>query len=778
MISGDLQSAFITAQTSIALSQFTLDLVAAESEKAIYAKLAESLPAMLPADRASVTLLTEEATEFEIFALHGESGVLPLGKFIPFDNTLAGMAITQSTTLCHNITQSETRVDGKELYQQGLRSIINAPLKLANKHVGTINLASNTPHAYDENSARLLTLVTTLVATYLERQQLLVQAQMGAQQYKLYSQQLEVLHQIAARLSTASSEQDTFEVIADSVHKVISAQRISYLRANDNSSFYQVNTIYCDGTIVMPNVLDITKSPLKDVIQNGEAILFDNIAASTMCEHQRLAKQGVHTAWSVPVKIDGKIAGILNIATRDVVTNGKQQLELLKMFSEIMGVTLTRVNLQIELEHQAGHDSLTALPNRKLLNQKVSSLVSENTADTFTLLFIDLDRFKQVNDSLGHTIGDELLCQAAYRINQQIRENDFIARIGGDEFVVILSNNQSEHSARKTALRIIDALKLPFYINEKQVFIGASIGVSCYPKHSLDPNELLKYADIAMYQAKKSGRNSLQFYSDSLLTLVNNNQVIETKLRLALKANKLELAFQPLINKDQLSGVEALLRWQDPELGQVSPATFIPIAEESLLINDITEWVIKHSLLALQKLRKYAPDLYVSVNISAKDCSNLNKLKTTILSNLNCYQLPGSALKLELTESVFLENMDEIEQVFNELKSLGIQLAIDDFGTGFSSLSYLLNLPLDQIKIDRSFITNIDKDKAKYGVVKGISAIASSLSIDCLAEGIETQEQKLAVEQLGCHQFQGYLFSHPLSVSELTTLLRDQGGKL
>ncbi|RDE22519.1 EAL domain-containing protein [Motiliproteus coralliicola] len=762
----------ITSDASIALGRLTLDLVSAHDEKEIYAKLAESLPKMLSADRSSVTLLTDSQEEFEIFALHGENGALPLGKSIPVNNTLAGIAATKVSTCWHDIEEDETSIDGQQLYQQGIKSIINSPLIFSNKVIGTVNIGSYLPQAYDQNSAGLLTLIASLVSTYLERQRLLIQAQLGVEQYRLYSEQLTVLNQIAAKLAAANSEQCVFKIIKESISKVIPAQRISYVVINHDSYQCEVKTIYNDKQIQMPTVIDINDSALMPVLDSGQALFFDDTTITTSDKHKHLAKQGIRAAWSVPVRISDRIAGILNVGTFDPISQGDQQLKLLNMFSGIMGVTLSRVCLQSELERQASYDNLTGLPNRALLHQKLASVLATPSPAPFTLLFIDLDRFKQVNDSLGHNVGDELLRQVTRRVYQQIRKQDFIARLGGDEFVVLLADCGSEEVAHTTSKRIIETLKAPFSIERHHIFIGASIGISSYPKHGLDPEELLKYADIAMYQAKKHAHDNFHFYSDALLEIINSNRQIESQLRLALNNNQLNLVFQPLIGNDQVIGVESLLRWNHAELGQVSPDSFIPVAEESLLICDITSWVLEKSLRTLTGFREYLPELYVSVNISGKDCLDLTKLKTRVIRALEKHQLPGSALKLELTESIFLQNIDDIKILFTELKQLGVRLAIDDFGTGFSSLAYLLNLPLDQIKIDRSFIADIDTDPAKYGVVKGITDIAKSLKIDCLAEGVETQAQKKALERMGCNHFQGYLFSRPLPTNELANLLK------
>lgn len=759
----------IKLQASVALSRFTLEIVQADSEQKIFALLAEKLPLILPADRCSVTLLSDNSQTLEIFALHGSEGALSIGKFLPVDNSFAGSAVLNNQTAWHSDFSNNDEVDAKQLTQQNIKSCMNSPLVYSNRKIGTVNVGSSVNNAYNEDSAQLLSLVTKLVSSYLERQNLLKDAELGVKQYKNYSLELEQLAHVAQKLSSATSEQDVFKIITESVNQIVSAQRISYATFDEEKQAFKINVIYPNEPAGKQQFMPVENTALWNVYQEGTGQFFENLSSSHFKDLNFIYLAGFESSWSSPVKINNKVVGLLNAASSSAVEKGAKKLSVLNMLSGLLGVTLARVKLQHEIEYQASYDVLTGLPNRNQLSSFMDAAIAKDTLLPFIVLFIDLDRFKNINDTLGHLVGDKLLQQVTLRIQKQVRKNDFCARHGGDEFVAILTDSDSIDVAKNVAKKIIEAIKLPFIVGEYSLHIGASIGVSFYPFDSEQPEELLKFADIAMYFVKQHGRNNYQLYSNHLSQAVEYQQVVDNLLRQAISKNEFSLVYQPIISGDQVIGIESLLRWNNHELSDITPDIFIPIAEESLLIEDITAWVLNESCKTIKQLRKLYPELYISVNISAKDCLNTDKLKSNLLSGLAKYELPGEALELEITENVFIDDIKSIEQLFEELKTHGIRFAIDDFGTGFSSLTYLLSLPFNTLKIDQSFIRQ--KDKNKLGVVKSIIDIAESLSMHCIAEGIETIEQKQSLESFGCCRFQGYYFSRPLALNDLLLFL-------
>jgi len=427
------------------------------------------------------------------------------------------------------------------------------------------------------------------------------------------------------------------------------------------------------------------------------------------------------------------------------------------------------------LEHLAYHDPLTALPNRTLLNQRLQYAIlhAAKHHNNFGLLFIDLDYFKSINDTLGHAVGDQLLVEAAKRISACVRSDDLVARIGGDEFAILALDINHDYDLAGLASKISQKLAEPFNIEGTSFFVTVSAGIACYPTDSDNIDDLMKYADTAMYQAKKQGRNNYQFYTPELTQNVIEHLAIATALRYAIKKNELSLHYQPkvCIESGAILGAEALLRWNGKVLGQVQPDKFIPIAEESGLILEIGDWVLQQVCEAAVKINKgRETPLIIAANISSKQFVGNNfieNLKRCLLET-GCN---AKWLTLEITESLLLQDSDEVLQALTAIDDMGITIAIDDFGTGYSALAYLNKFPISQVKIDRSFVNDICINQSAAVLVKAIIAMAKSLSKGLVAEGIETQEQASLIKKYGCDEAQGYLYSKPVPFPEFTKLL-------
>jgi diguanylate cyclase (GGDEF)-like protein len=406
------------------------------------------------------------------------------------------------------------------------------------------------------------------------------------------------------------------------------------------------------------------------------------------------------------------------------------------------------------------------------------------------VLFLDLDQFKQINDTLGHGVGDRLLQAVAERLRRSLRSSDAIARgdlsgtnedvcrLGGDEFIVSISNIVRGEDAAKVAKRILESLQQPFHLDEQEVFISASIGVSLFPQDGTDLETLLKNADAAMYQAKEAGRNNCQFFSQSMNTTVVKRLSLENKLRRALEREEFLLYYQPQIDVRtwSIAGAEALIRWRHPDLGLVSPSEFIPLAEETGLILPIGEWVLRTAsaqALAWQKAG-HGP-LIMAINISGRQFRdwNLAKLIEKALGEIG---LDPHRLELEITESALMRSAEQTVDTLKMLKAMGARIAADDFGTGYSSLSYLRRFPIDTLKLDQSFIHEIVTDRATAAIVAAVIGMARGLGLEVIAEGVETPEQRTLLVQEGCHIMQGFLFGRPLPALEFEQLLINRAG--
>lgn len=429
------------------------------------------------------------------------------------------------------------------------------------------------------------------------------------------------------------------------------------------------------------------------------------------------------------------------------------------------------------IQKLAYYDSLTGLPNRSLLTETLDNVLKTSNQGV-ALLFVDLDRFKPINDSLGHSFGDEVLKEVARRIETTLRAHDYIARLGGDEFAVILPGFENQPEAQGEAIEaseeILHQLNKPFFLGERQVYISASIGIALYPQDSENAKELFKNADTAMFHAKNTGKSNFQFFNKDMNAQAVERLELEHNLHKALENNEFDIYYQPIWNAKlkRISGAEALLRWRRPEYGLISPAKFIPIIEDTGLIVPVGEWVLNQACLQLARWQKTGYNIErVSVNLSARQFQD-HTLVEKISKALEVSNIKPEALVVELTETILIEDIERTLSILQAIKRMGIKISIDDFGTGYSSLSYLNKFPMHHLKIDRSFITHLPGRSADEQIVRTIIAMAQNLELSVIAEGVETRDQKALLVDLGCDEIQGFLFSKPVNAESLGSLLK------
>ena len=446
-------------------------------------------------------------------------------------------------------------------------------------------------------------------------------------------------------------------------------------------------------------------------------------------------------------------------------------------YSTVVEDISRRKQMEGELLHMANHDVLTSLPNRSLLLDRMTQAINyaNRSGEQVAVLLIDLDRFKNVNDSLGHEVGDRMITAIARKLLSQVRDVDTVARLGGDEFVVLITNVINEDAVATTAQQVLEALGQPLTIQGHELYPAGSIGISLYPKDGADGQTLLKNADTAMYRAKDAGRNNFQFYARAMNARALDRLKLEGALRNALLRNEFVLHYQPQMDvaSGAIVGVEALLRWQPPNAEMIHPADFIPIAEETGLIVGIGEWVLR---TACAQHRTWAqsglyPPLRMAVNLSARQFKqqDIAKMVSRALEESAC---EPHCLELEITESVLMDSPEAAAATLQKLSDMGVQLSIDDFGTGYSSLAYLKRFPIHTLKIDRSFVRDINTDADDAAIAKAVIALAHSMKLRVIAEGVESREQLDFLRQQQCDQMQGYFLSRPLPARQLESLLR------
>lgn len=496
---------------------------------------------------------------------------------------------------------------------------------------------------------------------------------------------------------------------------------------------------------------------------------------STLVHLNLAAEYGNEFVWTLPIFWQDEIYAFLSVASHAKLEASNPDWDEFRELASRIGIVLSAHSREERLLTQAQYDTLTGLPNRILLQDRINQAMehSDRNGNPFWVIFLDLDHFKYVNDSMGHDAGDKLLVEISKRLHANTRETDTVARFGGDEFITVLQGDMDENQKLGIVNRIIESIALPIQIGQQEFSVTSSIGISVYPYDGDAAETLIKHADIAMYRAKESGRNNFQFFTQSMNEKAAMRMHMESLLRHALERNEFTLLYQPKVDlaSHHITGVEALIRWNNPELGKVPPNEFIRLAEEIGLIIPIGEWVMRSACQQAVSWQKAGfGTLKMSVNLSARQFKK-EYLAESIASILEETGMNAALLELELTESLFLHDEANALAILHKIKALGIKLAIDDFGTGYSSLSYLNNLPLDTLKIDKSFTDKIVSSKTKSPIVDTIIALAKNLELEIVAEGVESEEQAVYLAAKGCNQIQGYYFSKPVPASMIEDML-------
>lgn len=563
-------------------------------------------------------------------------------------------------------------------------------------------------------------------------------------------------------------------------------ERVSVWLLNDENSAIVCHDLYTASNAEHQNGMFLYRSDYPHyfgAIDHGEIIAADdaqNNPQTAEFSENYLIPQMIYSMLDMPITVDGKIIGVVCHEHIGSIRHwNPEEKEFAITIANALALTFEidkRKKVEQTLDYKAHHDELTHLSNRALfldrLEHAIKKAKRQNTL--LAVLFIDLDRFKEINDSLGHEMGDAVLIEVADRLREHLREIDTIARLGGDEFTLIIEDIEDIQKVNAIASKLLSTLQQPMEIQGHQLYVTTSIGISLFPLDGNDPQSLLRNADSAMYKAKDEGRNSYQYYTAELTQRAFERVSLESSLRRAIVNHEFVVYYQPQINgaSGELIGMEALVRWQHPELGMVSPERFIPLAEETGLILAIDEFVMKEGMR--QVAYWYSQGLnpgVLSLNLAMKQLwqENFAQMLQQMLEDSGC---KAEWIELEVTEGEVMKNPEKAIGILKEIHTLGVMLAIDDFGTGYSSLSYLKRLPLDILKIDQSFIRGIPENNEDIAIVRSIIALAKSMGMRVIAEGVETLEQKKFLVDNGCHHIQGYFYSRPINVGEMDNRLR------
>ncbi|MDR2209451.1 MAG: EAL domain-containing protein [Azoarcus sp.] len=587
-------------------------------------------------------------------------------------------------------------------------------------------------------------------------------------------------HHVLQVMVNTESLQEVLSLLCQEINRIAPEISVSIAKLNANGRLYMLAAPdFPSEYISQTSDVEIgpQSSPPGLAAFRGEPVLardIENDPGWTTGKHEVL-KLGYKACWAVPIKArDSRVIGVLVFYYRVCRRPNKLHAQLAEVATSLCMLAMEQAQSRARIHHLAFFDNLTNLPNRSLLNVQASQAIAQAVRDNAQLavLFIDVDHFKQVNDSLGHPAGDALLCIIAERLREAIREVDILCRYSGDEFVIVLTQCDSVH-ATDLAGRLLSVLSASCQVGEVSLAPACSIGISLFPEDGRDMDTLIHTADMAMYQAKQKGRNCFSFFSGQLNLLAKERFALESALREALETNRLKLYYQPQVNIEShlLHGIEALARWNDLQFGYISPTRFIPLAEKCGLMSYLSRWVLNEACRQLAQWRQRGFTIpSVSVNLSPSDFHNL-KLPQYLEAILRSHGLLPGDLLIEITENVLMDSNPNAMRIINEIHALGVRLSIDDFGTGYSSLAYLRNLPIDELKLDQSFVHDLVRDRSTRALTNAVMHISDSMNLLAVAEGVEHSTQRNLLKAQGYQIVQGNLFSPPLPPEELENWL-------
>jgi len=597
-------------------------------------------------------------------------------------------------------------------------------------------------------------------------------------------QLLRLEHVVARSLSEADSASEALKAVIRAICETQSWECGRYFSWDDGtgllafSEFWHVPETALEIFIEKSRVLTYAPGAglVGQAFQSGQPLWVTDLATDPRAKAGIARDAGMHGAFLFPVVSEGKPIGALVFHSREVREPEDRLLQAVRVIGGQIGQFVQRKRAEERVQHMATHDALTALPNRmmfgQLLNHEIQ--VAQRYRRSFAVMFIDLDRFKIVNDTLGHEAGDKLLQEVSTRFKDCLRASDVVSRLGGDEFVVLLQEVTNPEQITIAARKLLSAAMKPIVVQGQECRVTASIGICMYPADAQDEQSLMKNADIAMYLAKEQGKNNFQFFSEDIRANSLERLTLETSLRHALERNEFSLHYQAKLDlrTQEITGVEALLRWLHPDLGLVAPSRFIPVAEETGLIVPIGRWVLKTACaqnVAWQ--REGLPPVCVAVNLSARQFAD-EGLTTDILAALKESGMKPDLLELELTEAMVMQSHERAGKVLAAIKELGARISLADFGIGYSQLAQIKRYPIDTLKVDRSFIRDLEGNVEDRAITEAIIAMGKTLSLTVVAEGVETEEQQAFLTDHACDAMQGFYFSKPIGGDQFASFLR------
>lgn len=719
----------------------------------------------------ALILMVDETEEFlSVVASAGASSVQNIGERRKYGVGFAGLA--WSTKTDQYLANSDALEVTKGFWPPASQ-LVAVPLMSTDTVIGVAVLAAPAHYKNFRTSASMVRHLASLAGIAI------VNAR-SREQAVLELSRMRALREINALLANFECAADLIQAVSKTLMNAMDISRAIYFMVEDDGVTEHADIwIKEDGKIIrgVSIVDDILNEGLNGwCYRNNKAAFLprnhEDERESVRVRKRRKASN-IGSTFCVPISGKDRVVGVISIS-RDLNKRDLNESDRNLFFSICNQISSALLNheLSVALKHRAFHDSLTELPNRFYFEKELDAAIERAThSRSGCVMFLDLDGFKSVNDSLGHHFGDELLTLVANRFNACLSSESMLARIGGDEFAIISRNVSTESEAQLIARRLINTLSTNFYVKGASVKIGVSVGLSLYPRDGNCAETLIRNADEAMYRAKANGKGRVVCFNQRMAEDSRQRIQLETELREALWTDQFELYYQPQVDTitGDVSSVEALIRWHHPRRGLVSPGEFIPIAEEAGLINAVGDWVLEEAVSQMATWRGgVLNNLRVGVNVSASQFLQ-ESFSDQVLNLLGRYSIAPESLEIEVTESIVMNEIQRVISTLDRLRTAGVRVAVDDFGTGYSSLSYLQDLPLDVLKIDRSFINRLETGTDGQSVANTIMLLAEGLGLETVAEGVETAEQFEQVRRLGCTMIQGFHFAKPCSANDLVS---------
>jgi diguanylate cyclase (GGDEF)-like protein/PAS domain S-box-containing protein len=775
------------------LMDLTNDSLEQGLSEQFYQRLLEHAASVIPGTEAGSVLTRGDDGRYTYLAAIGHS--LEDLREVTFEVHEVFAAQTRQPRIVSNISeQNQLLLDPKRnaalaRASQGrnVQTLLTIPVVLDGENVACFSLDAYKENAFSDEALELATALGTQVALLLQRlnlEQKLRARQAALERWETFRGRLiNLMNDMLERNKELRGETFYHMLLEQAAEAIPGVEAGSILRRGADGLYHFVAALNFDlsglQTITLAQhelYLTISEYGAAQVNQAKlETIVFDDTRMNAFRKYGRVHEIG--SSLSLPVMIDAQVAAVLNLNAFRTYAFSPEAQEMAKVFAAQIGVLLQRLTLEHELERSnielsklANYDALTSLPNRALFADRLAQAIHKSSRqDTFTaLIFLDLDGFKLINDSLGHSVGDELLKAVAARLSACVRDDDTVARLGGDEFTIILSSLKAPHDTVYVAEKVLHTLSKPFILDGRELHIGASIGITVYPDDGGSAEELVRHADTAMYHAKALGKNRYHFFTSELNARALEQLRLENDMRRGLPSGEFTLVYQPRVQlkTNEVTSLEALARWHHPELGLIAPNVFIPIAEKSNFIQLLGREVLRQACQQAKRWQEAGHFLRVAVNVSVKQLQQ-GTLVDDVVKALSETGLAANWLELEITESAAMTDVERNIGILRELRDMGVYISVDDFGTAYSSLNYLKRLPVNSLKIDKSFVEDIsDTESADTAIVQAVIALGKSLGFSLIAEGVEDKQQLSFLRGAGCDEAQGYWFAKPLSAQD------------